>query len=376
MSSPESRHFVPEEIDAWRAARRREMLARRESIGAGERRAGDKRIAEFLNQGFPCLRGITVGFYWPFRGEVDPRVAARRLRSQGSRTALPVVQGKAKPLEFRQWSPGAITSPGPFGLPVPMGTPVLAPDAVLVPPVGFDERGYRLGYGGGYFDRTLAAAEPRPLAIGLARAASRMETIHPQAYDVPMDFIVTEEGIHFASAEGLRHLADPADAEAFAQGLIEARRRMTRAEVGELLNTLLEAERAGAAVLTAFMREIDLDAWGRDEMRRMQRDEAHNCGVLIGLLAHLETPASRATGEFLHKALAIRETAARLEFLNRGQGWVERRIAEALPRIADARVHQALEAMRLSHSVNIAACEALVACPGRRSPHPEELKRT
>ena len=95
----------------------------------------------------------------------------------------------------------------------------------------------------------------------------------------------------------------------------------------------------------------------------MQRDEAHNCGVLIGLLGHLGVERSSATGAFLGKALAIRGAMPRLEFLNRGQAWVERRIAEALPRIADARTHRALEAMRVSHSANIAACEALLATP-------------
>ena len=143
--------------------------------------------------------------------------------------------------------------------------------------------------------------------------------------------------------------------------LPEARGAMSTEELGALLNTLLEAERAGAAVLTAFTHQFEHGTWAREEMRRMQRDEAHNCGVLIGLLGHIGVERSRATGAFLGKVLAIRGPAPRLEFLNRGQDWVERRIAAALPRIADARVHRALEAMRLSHSANIAACDALLA---------------
>lgn len=143
----------------------------------------------------------------------------------------------------------------------------------------------------------------------------------------------------------------------------EARGTMTPQELGALLNTLLEAERAGAAVLTAFIRQFEPGTWPRDEMRRMQRDEAHNCAVIIGLLGYLGIERSGATGSFLGKALAVRGALPRLEFLNRGQAWVERRIAEAEPRIADARVHRALAAMRLSHSANIAACEALLAAP-------------
>jgi 5,10-methenyltetrahydrofolate synthetase len=80
-----------------------------------------------------------------------------------------------------------------------------------MPPVGFDERGFRLGYGGGFFDRTLAHLAPQPLKIGLARGASRMETIHPQPHDIPMDFVITEEGIHEVGASGLRRLDDLAE---------------------------------------------------------------------------------------------------------------------------------------------------------------------
>ena len=80
-------------------------------------------------------------------------------------------------------------------MPIPQ-TEAVVPDVLLMPPVGFDADGYRLGYGGGFFDRTLAAAAPHPLKIGLAREASRIDTIHPQPHDVPMDFVVTERGIH------------------------------------------------------------------------------------------------------------------------------------------------------------------------------------
>ena len=137
-------------------------------------------------------------------------------------------------------------------------------------------------------------------------------------------------------------------------------RSMTTEEIGTLLNTLLEAERAGAAVLTAFVHQVELGARARAEMRRIQRDESHNCGVLIRLLDSLGIERSRLTGDFLYKPLAVKGAVPRLQFQNRGQAWVERRIAEAVPRIADAHVRRALEAMRISHVANIAACEALV----------------
>jgi 5-formyltetrahydrofolate cyclo-ligase len=85
---------------------------------------------------------------------------------------------------------------GPWNIPIPKQRDVLTLDAVIVPLVGFDARGYRLGYGGGYFDRTLAAAARRPLAIGLGYADSQLPTIYPQPHDIPMNLIVTDRAVH------------------------------------------------------------------------------------------------------------------------------------------------------------------------------------
>jgi len=190
------------EVAAWRRQRRAELIALRNAIAPEARRIQDQRITELLLAGFPRLAGLTIGFYWPFNAEVDPRVAILRLRERGARVALPVVVAKDAPLEFREWTPDVATVPGVFGLPVPQ-SPKVVPDAVLMPPVGFDAAGYRLGYGGGYFDRTLAALAPQPLKIGLARETSRIDTIHPQAHDIPMDFVVTESGIFERTPRGL-----------------------------------------------------------------------------------------------------------------------------------------------------------------------------
>ena len=192
------------ELDAWRAAERTRLLAGRSGIPLPERREMDQRITERLLEAARPLSGASVGFYWPMKGEFDPRVLVLRWREQGARAALPVVVRKAAPLEYREWWPDVSTAPGVFNLPVPQGTDVLVPDVVLVPPVGFDERGFRLGYGGGYFDRTLAALSPRPLAIAVAREESRMETIHPQAWDIPMDFVATESALYEVTPAGLR----------------------------------------------------------------------------------------------------------------------------------------------------------------------------
>ena len=212
----------PAALAAWRKQRRAELLAAREAIPLEQRRKGDEAITAFLLESFALLAGKVLGLYWPFKGEVDPRVAAHRFRSQGATTALPVVVEKKAPLQFREWHAGVETQPGVYGLPVPQSE-VVVPEAVLVPPVGFDREGYRLGYGGGYFDRTLATASPRPLAIALARESSRIDTIHPQAYDIPMDFVVTEAGVHRAEGGRLERI-DPARAAELARQLWESRR--------------------------------------------------------------------------------------------------------------------------------------------------------
>jgi 5-formyltetrahydrofolate cyclo-ligase len=116
----------------------------------------------------------------------------RSLHDLGVRLALPVVVERARPLVFREWWPGIRMVPGIWGIPVPAEGDAVLPDALLAPLVGFDARGHRLGYGGGYYDRTLAALPERPLVIGVGFEPSGMETIHPQPHDIPMDLIVTE----------------------------------------------------------------------------------------------------------------------------------------------------------------------------------------
>ena len=187
-----------------------------------EHREKTAAITHQLVAGFELLSRCVVGYCWPFKGEPDPRFAVRHFRDRGAISALPVVTAKHSALEFREWWPGVATSRGVFDLPVPEGTALLRPDALLVPPVGFDEYGFRLGYGGGYFDRTLASIRPQPLAVAVAFEMCRMPTIHPQSYDVPMDFIVTERGIHHVSARGLSPVS-PGAANAIALEIIAAR---------------------------------------------------------------------------------------------------------------------------------------------------------
>jgi nitronate monooxygenase len=135
---------------------------------------------------------------------------------------------------------------------------------------------------------------------------------------------------------------------------------MTQEEFGAFLNQLLEAERAGAKLLSAYLDELstESDAWG--QLRLVQRDEARNCAVLIHFLLETGVAPSMAVGDFYRKGLQIRGLRARLEFLNRGQAWVARRIAAVLPSVPGPAAQKALQTMHQSHLANIGSCAALL----------------
>ena len=237
---------MSEELRQWRAERREALIERRMAVAPGQRRAWGERITQQLLEAFPLLQRCVVGFCWPYRGEFDPRFAIRRLRDLGARAALPRVTARGAPLQFQAWWPGAPLRPGVLGIPVPDGTEPLQPQALLVPPVGFDARGYRLGYGAGYFDRTLAAAVPRPLAILVGFELSRVPTIRPQPHDVPMDFVVTEAGVHRVGPEGLVRIGDPREASRLAEELLRRRADAAASRDGPLPG-LADAEHGRAA---------------------------------------------------------------------------------------------------------------------------------
>ena len=185
-----------EEVRLWRKVKRAVLLERRQAVPAALRAAhGEAITASLLRRLLPCRPGTLLGFYWPFKGEYDPRPLARRLRAEGVRLALPVVIEKRQPLIFREWWPGIAMTHGVWNIPIPATGAAVVPDVLLAPLVGFDDRRFRLGYGGGYYDRTLAALPVKPCVIGVGFALSRIPTIYPQPHDVAMDAIVTEGGI-------------------------------------------------------------------------------------------------------------------------------------------------------------------------------------
>jgi 5-formyltetrahydrofolate cyclo-ligase len=183
-----------EEIRHWR--KREELIQRRMALSVESRQALCERAMAQLAQAVDLKDYQVLGFCWPMRGEFDVRSLAKRHLAMGGDAAIPVVVERSAPVEFWRWQPGAAMTKGIWDIPIPKERAVVMPDAVLVPLVGFDPCGFRLGYGGGYFDRTLAAARPRPYAIGLGYEDSVLPTIFPQPHDIPMDLIVTDRGIH------------------------------------------------------------------------------------------------------------------------------------------------------------------------------------
>lgn len=194
------------EVREWRKAQRAELVARRETTPDATRHAWNEAMTGHLLEGFDVPSDAIVGYCWPYRGEFDPRYAIRQWRERGVIAALPEVVEKKAPLQFRKWWPGAPMRPGVYDIPVPNGTEVVVPDIAIVPMNGYDGCGFRLGYGGGFFDRTLAALGRRVVALGVSYDVLRLETIYPQEHDLPMDFVVTESGIHSGGGKPLQRI--------------------------------------------------------------------------------------------------------------------------------------------------------------------------
>ena len=192
------------ELAAWRKAQRTTLLAARQAVPAAVHAACSVSINAWLDAGLGHLGGdVVLGLCWPFKAEFDARHFAARLRRRGVQTALPVVRGGGQGLEFRLWSPGTSLARGVYGIPFPRDSATVLPDLLLVPPVGIDTQGFRLGYGGGYFDRTLAAQHPRPVCVAVGFEISRIPSIQAQAHDIGMDALVTERGLQVVGNTGL-----------------------------------------------------------------------------------------------------------------------------------------------------------------------------
>lgn len=190
---PSSEHTADSSV--FRAALRREKLAARLALDENAHAALSARIAMHLATLLTPLPPQTLTFCAPVRGEFDARPLVSLLIERGWRAAMPIVEAADSPMSFRTWTPSSAMSVDRHGIPMPRDGANIVPDIVLLPLVAFDAQGFRLGYGGGYFDRTLALLVPRPLAFGVGFELARVTDIRPQAHDIRLDAMVTEDGI-------------------------------------------------------------------------------------------------------------------------------------------------------------------------------------
>ncbi len=173
---------------------RRVLLAVRQSLDGATRQEWDakldQRVIEWTTQWRKTNPHSLLGVYWPIRGEPDLRPTYVTLAPNGLQLALPVVLGNHMPLRFVAWTPGEVMQKDSFGVSIPASDVAVAPTALLIPCVGFNRHKIRLGYGGGFYDRTLTA-EPRPQTIGIAYSCGLAE-FDGAEHDIALDAIITE----------------------------------------------------------------------------------------------------------------------------------------------------------------------------------------
>lgn len=188
-------HVTPA-IHLGRKQLRQHLIACREALPADERRDLSERICAHLLDLLARLQPATLGFCWPYRAEPDivAAIVVWLAEDERRQAALPVVPDLPGPLEYCRWRPDAAMQRDRFGIPQPIERITLKPELILVPVNGFDAQGYRIGYGGGFFDRTLAGLVPRPLTVGIGFELARLDSIVPEVHDLPLDWIITEAG--------------------------------------------------------------------------------------------------------------------------------------------------------------------------------------
>lgn len=191
--------MVDEMIEEAKAGLRIKARALRAGLDHEERADMAKAASGHFFEGIALGKSDVVAVYWRIRDELDCQPILVKLMDSGQTVVLPVVIGPDEPLDLRVWEQGASLYEAGFGTLAPADlAPRAEPDVVLMPLLGFDKNGTRLGYGGGYYDRTLARLKKRPLLVGLAFSVQELDRIPREAHDVPLDAIVTETGVrHF-----------------------------------------------------------------------------------------------------------------------------------------------------------------------------------
>jgi 5-formyltetrahydrofolate cyclo-ligase len=192
-----------ESIEEAKAALRLKARAARAAIGDADRVGAAAEAARHFLSGIALRADEIVAAYWPIREELDVKPLLGQLMDRGQPVCLPVVRGEEEPLDMRLWEQGMPLYPSGFGTLAPAeDAPRVVPHVVIMPLLGFDAVGTRLGYGGGYYDRTLAAFGSPARLVGFAFAAQELPSVPRAAHDRPLDSIVTECGVrHFAPTQ-------------------------------------------------------------------------------------------------------------------------------------------------------------------------------
>lgn len=287
--------MTPEEIKQWRKEERARLITARVAMPDAEREAKTARMIASLEPIVMKVEGA-VSFYWPFRGEPNLRPLMRRMIATGRIVALPVVLQQRRPLEFRPWTPGCDMEFGVWNIPIPKTDIRVTPRLLLAPVVGFDSARYRLGYGGGFFDRTLAALRGPKTVIGIGFDSQAIETIHPLPHDIPMDRIVTESGFTDAqSREPAAELSSPACSLAEAPDSYAG--YLNEAEIAAELQALRASDLRDVAITRALdqvMERLPSQAASRNQ------DVAASATSLSDRLTQLR---ARVRDDALHEAL-------------------------------------------------------------------------
>lgn len=187
----------------FREQMRKTLLNARAALPAVEREQHSQRIREQLRTWVAgpqaqVLPTQSVGFCLPWREECDLRPVLAELAASGWAVSVPVVTKRAQPMRFREWLPASAMTKDGHGIPIPDTDECAPPALLLMPVVGVDRHGYRLGYGGGYFDRTVAAldqAGARPYCLGVGFALACIDDSRPQTHDQRLDLLLTERGM-------------------------------------------------------------------------------------------------------------------------------------------------------------------------------------
>jgi 5-formyltetrahydrofolate cyclo-ligase len=198
MSSPFS---LPLEPSRDKKLLRRQLQAERQSLIDRHQRA--VHLQEVLRVWLVARREKAIGAYWAIKGEFDALPALYRWSEADGqrRIGLPVIDRESRQLTFHTWYPGCPMEEDAYGIPKPKDTPPFAPELLLVPCVGFGPGGLRLGYGGGFYDRTLAALAPRPVTVGVGYAHGFVPWLEAEPHDVPLDVVLTEDGVHWQNPD-------------------------------------------------------------------------------------------------------------------------------------------------------------------------------